>query len=128
VLRAAAVTPLPQAPEIVLGALDLHGEIVPVIDLRKRFALPQRELRSSDQFLVTRTRGLRLALAVDGAETVCEAPAERALQPEKFLLGAPLVEAVARTEDGLVLIHDLESLLFRAEEELLARVLEGAHD
>lgn len=123
VVRAAAITPLPQAPEIVLGVLDLQGEVIPVINLRKRFRLPERRLRHDDHFLIARSSTRTLALVVDLAEEVREERELAVKAPEEVVAGLELVQGVASTEDGIVLIHDLERLLFPAEEELLSRAL-----
>jgi len=124
VVRAAAITPLPKAPEIVLGVLDLQGQVIPVINLRKRFRLPELELRTSDQFVIAKAKLLTVALLVDGAESVLEGSGEAVIPPEEILSGMGYLEGVTRTEDGLVLIHDLASLLFPEEEKLLARALQ----
>ena len=42
------ITPLPKAPDLVLGIINVGGQIIPVIDTRKRFRLPERELNLSD--------------------------------------------------------------------------------
>ena len=42
VVRAVEVTALPEAPEIVLGVVNVKGRIVPVINVRRRFRLPER--------------------------------------------------------------------------------------
>jgi purine-binding chemotaxis protein CheW len=128
VVRAAAITPLPKAPEIVLGILDLQGQVIPVINLRKRFRLPEREIRSEDQFVVARTETLTLALVVDSAESVMEQTDRSVIPPADILTGMVYLEGVTRTEEGLVLIHDLESLLFTAEEELLVQALEQVQE
>ena len=125
VVRAAAVTPLPKAPEIVLGVLDLQGRVIPVINLRRRFRLPVREIRTSDQFVIAQAGMLTVALAVDGVESVLEGGGEPVIAPDDILAGMDFLEGVTRTEDGLVLIHDLASLLFPEEETLLARALAG---
>jgi purine-binding chemotaxis protein CheW len=125
VVRAAAITPLPQAPQIVLGVLDLQGQVIPVIDLRRRFGLPTRDLRTSDQFVVARAGELTVALVVDGTRDVLDAGAEVMVAPDQVLsAGLDFLEGVTRTADGLVLIHDLASLLFPEEQTLLARALE----
>jgi len=123
VVRAAAITPLPQAPEIVLGVLDLQGEVIPVINLRRRFRLPERRLRPDDHLLIARSSTRTLALVVDVAEEVREARELEVKAPEEVVAGLEFVQGVASTEDGIVLIHDLERLLFPAEEELLSRAL-----
>ncbi|HJV33944.1 chemotaxis protein CheW [Geomonas sp.] len=124
VVRAAAVTPLPKAPEIVLGVLDLQGQVVPVINLRRRFSLPEREIRSDDQLVVARAGALTVALAVDGTESVLEEGELELTSPEEIVAGTSFLEGVAATRQGLLLIHDLEALLFPAEESQLSKALE----
>jgi purine-binding chemotaxis protein CheW len=124
VLRAAAVTPLPHAPEVVLGVLDLHGDIIPVISLRKRFGLPGRSIRSDDLFIVARTATRTVALTVDETEGVVEEA--NVVAPDEIVTGTSFLAGVTRTAEGLVLIHDLETVLFPDEEQLLAQALEQA--
>lgn len=126
VTRAAALTPLPQAPGIVLGILDLHGEIVPVVNLRKRFRLPERGIRSDDLFLLARTAKRRLILVVDATDGVVDAADCTATSADDIVSGMEFVAGVTRTAQGLVLIHDLETLLFPDEEKLLQEALEQA--
>lgn len=107
-----------------MGILDLHGEIVPVINLRRRFRLPERPIALSDQFVIARTGRLTLALVVDGAEGVVGQAAAGILPADDIVSGDGCVAAVARTAEGLVLIHDLDALLFPHEEEQIAAALE----
>ena len=128
VIRAVAITHLPKAPEIVLGVLDLQGQVIPVINLRQRFRLPEREIRSSDQYVIARANALTVALAVDGAESVLDETGEAVIAPDQILNGMGFLEGVIRTEDGLVLIHDLATLLFPEERSLLAQALKGGEE
>ncbi len=43
VLPMVAVAPLPQAPAVALGVINIHGQVVPALDIRRRFGLPPRE-------------------------------------------------------------------------------------
>lgn len=108
---------------VVLGVLDFQGQVIPVINLRRRFGLPERALRTSDQFVIARAKLVTLALAVDGVESVLEVCPGEVIAPDDILTGTGFLEGVTRTEDGLVLIHDLATLLFPEEELLLARAL-----
>lgn len=123
VVRAAALTPLPQAPEIVLGILDLQGDIIPVIDLRSRFRLPQRPIRCDDQFVVAQTPRLTLGLCVDATYEVAEIPGQEVVEPGSVVEGTAYLSGVTRTPEGLVLIHDLDALLFPEEEKQLETAL-----
>lgn len=68
---------LPKAPEIVLGVVNVEGRIVPVLDIRKRFRLPERDLDLSDRFIIARTPGRVVALAVDAVTGVVERSVEK---------------------------------------------------
>jgi purine-binding chemotaxis protein CheW len=129
VVRAAAITTLPKAPEIVLGLLDIQGEVIPVIDVRKRFRLPAREIRLSDQFIIANARSLKVALLVDSAQAVIEEAEDGQTCRDDFVQGMEYVSGVTRTEDGLVLIHDLDKFLSFEEEKLLMEAMEhGGHE
>ena len=62
IVRLVEIAALPEAPEIVLGIINVHGEIIPVIDLRKRFCLPERELELDSHLVIARTARRRVAL------------------------------------------------------------------
>jgi len=124
VVRAAAITPLPKAPDIILGILDIRGEVVPVINVRKRFRQPELEIRPSDQFIIARARSLTVALLVDAAESVVAEPEPGQTATDDFLTGMEYVAGVTRTAAGLVLIHDLDTFLSLGEEQLLLEALE----
>ncbi len=73
VVRAVEITPLPQAPEIILGVVNLQGALVPVIDVRRRFGLPGRAVRLEDRLILAVTPRRTLALPVDSVAGVKEA-------------------------------------------------------
>jgi purine-binding chemotaxis protein CheW len=127
ITRAAALTPLPKAPDIVLGILDLHGEVIPVVNIRRRFRLPERDIRPEDLFIVARAGSLKVALVVDEAHGVIE-PEKDPVPPENVMAGLDYVAGVTRTEDGLVLIHDLDTFLSLEEENSLSQALEQGHE
>ncbi len=125
-IRAAAITLVPNAPDIVLGILDIHGEVIPVINVRKRFKLPERAIRPEDRFIIARARSLTVALVVDAADMVMEAQEHGVVLSDDILAGMEYVAGVTRTEEGIVLIHDLDTFLSLGEERLLSEALEQA--
>ncbi len=124
IVRAAEVTPLPLAPEVVAGALDVGGRILPVYNLRRRLRLPDRPLGLDDQFVIAHTARRPVALIVDQALGLIDArPVDdgAALAPHlRHLRG------VLSLPDGLVLIQDLEDFLSPAEDEALQTALRAA--
>jgi purine-binding chemotaxis protein CheW len=114
-VRAARLTPLPQAPAVVEGLLNLRGALLPVLDLRRRFRLPPRPLSPSDHFIVAQAGARRVVLRVDRAEglLVLEPGALDATPRE--LPGVGYVAGALKLPDGLVLVHDLRTFLSEAE-------------
>lgn len=127
VVPAVHVTPLPKAPEIVTGIVNIHGEIVPVIDVRRRFALPPKpRLALSDRLVIARTRHRSVAVAADAVSGVLECPDEDVIAAGTLLPDSDYIEGVARLRDGLILIHDLETFLSLDEEETLSEAIADA--
>ena len=124
VVRAVEINPLPQAPEIVAGVVNVKGEIVPIINVRRRFRLPEREVALTDHLVIAHTARRPVGLLVDAVTDVIEYPEQDIAGAEGILSGLDYVEGVVKLQDGLVLIHDLDKFLSLEEEDSLDRVLE----
>ena len=124
IIRVVEVTALPKAPEIVIGVINLQGQVIPVFDIRRRFQLPAREMQLSDQLIIAATAKRMVGLIVDSVNDVIEMPGERIIAAEEILPELKYVEGVMKTEGGMVLIHDLERFLSLSEEKELDQVLE----
>ena len=123
VLPAVALTTLPMAPAIVEGVIDVRGRLVPVLDIRARFRLPARQMDLADHLVLARA-GLRtVALRADEAIELLHLDAQDVEPIEPAVPGASYVAGVARTADGLILLHDLQTFLTHAESEQLGRAL-----
>ncbi|MBI4523304.1 MAG: purine-binding chemotaxis protein CheW [Deltaproteobacteria bacterium] len=119
VIRAVEIIPLPKAPEIVLGMVNVQGRIIPVFNIRKRFRLPERELELSDQIVLARTSRRTVGLVVDAVSGVLELSESEILSPDDIVPETEYVEGVVKLKDGLVLIHDLNRFLSLDEERTL---------
>ncbi len=128
VVRAVEVTPLPKAPLIVLGVINVQGQIIPVFNLRKRFSLKQREIEPSNQFIIATTRTRVVALVVDTVVGVIERLEKEILAPASILSDVEYVEGVTKFEDGIVFIHDLGGFLSLDEANQLDEALKNTQD
>lgn len=126
IVRIVEITPLPKAPDIVLGVVNVQGRVIPVVNLRRRFRLPERELALADQLIIARTRERPFALVADSAHGVVECDERDISAPGRLVPGLEYLEGVAKTPDGLVLIHDLSRFLALEEEQLLERAMKNA--
>lgn len=121
VVRAVDVSPLPAGPEVIEGMVNVGGEIVPVLSVRRRFGLPERDVRPDQALILARTSRRRVAMVADdvaGVETV-----ESFVPREKIEAPAMAVRGVVQGEDGLVIIQDLEDFLLPNEDEELTAAL-----
>lgn len=122
-LRMIEISPLPKAPEIVIGVINLQGRIVPVFNVRKRFRLPEREMSLSDQLIVAQTSRRTVAMLADAISGVVAYPEQQVIAAERILPGLEYVEGVAKLADGMILIHDLDKFLSLEEETTLDNAL-----
>jgi purine-binding chemotaxis protein CheW len=125
IVRAVEVTALPSAPEIVLGVIDVEGRILPVLNIRRRAGLPEREIRPTDQFLLAQTTQRTVVLAVDEAEGVIERPMMTITRPASIVPGLEQIQGVITLEDGLALIYDLDRFLSLDEARALDEAMRG---
>jgi purine-binding chemotaxis protein CheW len=126
VVRAVFITPLPDAPAVVEGVIDVRGEIVPVYDVRLRFGLPLQRLRPDEQIVLAWTGDRRVAIRCDRTDWVAGAERSRPADGAELKHAGRHIVGVARLADGIVLIHDLQGFLEQAEAEALESAL-AAH-
>jgi purine-binding chemotaxis protein CheW len=126
VIHAVEINALPHAPEIVLGIVNVRGQVIPVINLRRRFRLPEREIALSDRIIIAHTARRTVGLVVDAMADVMDYPEQSIAGAESILPGLEYVEGVMKLPDGLVYIHDLDRFLFMEEETSLDEALETA--
>lgn len=117
-------TPLPGAPEIVSGVLNVNGEMVTIVDFCRRIGSPSIEIDPSQRLLILEMAGFLVGFIVDDVIGVAYRELEHGdCVPGKFMGTAP-VEGIVRLEDGLSIIIDPEKFFFEDERILLSNALE----
>lgn len=111
VVRVVASAPLPGAPAIVEGVINVRGTLVPALDIRSRFGYAPAAVDPDQHLIVARAGPRSVALRVDRALELMSVPAEAIERTERVVPGVPLVKGCARLADGVIVIHDLESFL-----------------
>ena len=77
VVRMVAVTPIPDSPPWLLGAVDVRGDVLPVIDLRTRLGRERQEPHPGMVLVIAAAKDGRVALCADGAGALQDmAPAD----------------------------------------------------
>jgi purine-binding chemotaxis protein CheW len=115
IVRAVTIAPLPNAPPAVEGIINVRGSIVAVLDIRRRFGLPAKPLDPAHYLVLVRAGARDVALRVDRAVDLVAVDPNAVDRAEAALGRNPEISGVAKLDDGLVLIHDLDAFLSAAE-------------
>lgn len=116
------VTRVPKAPKFLEGVVNLRGEVLPVVDQRRRFDMPPATAREARRLIVMRTERHRAGLIVDSVSEVLRSSAQ-AIEPAPDLTGETtrLVAGVINLDASgrIVMLLDPVELLTRTERGLL---------
>ena len=113
--RVVTIVPLPKAPAIVEGIINVRGQVVPVLDIRARFRLPPRAVLHTDHLILAHTGERLVALRADRALDLAHVDDWDIEDARTAVPGAEYISSVAKLPDGLVLIHDLRTFLQESE-------------
>ena len=111
VFRMVAITPAPQAHRFLLGAVDIAGQVAPVVNTRKLLGVTDRPIELSDQLIHVRTAAGAAVLWVDAGTDLVEFPASALPRESQAAGGWWASAAVLRDAEGLVHYHDPNQLL-----------------
>jgi len=111
VLQAVAISRLPSAPEAVEGVVNVRGDILPVLDLRRRFGFAAVPLHPDQHFIITRSDDRDVVLRVDAVHDLVEVADSDLSMPDDELAGRARIAGLARLPDGVVVIVDLARFL-----------------
>ena len=123
--RIADITRIPQSPDFVEGVINLRGNVIPIIDLRKRFNMPEREHDRQTRIVVGEIEGKTVGLIVDAVSEVIRLPANT-IEPAPKIVSkdqADYITGVGKLEDRLLMLLDIDKILTGPDKE---KVLEMA--
>jgi purine-binding chemotaxis protein CheW len=123
VIHAVEIRHLPKAPEIITGIINVKGQIIPVADIRKRFGLGAREIDPDNRLIIADTGKRQVAILVDTVTGIMDlAPGQLSVAKETLPFSEH-IRGVAKVDNGLILIFDLDRFLSLDEEKELDQAL-----
>ncbi len=128
IVRVPEITAVPNAPEHVEGVINLRGKIIPVIDLRKRFASQETEPGKKNRILVVELSDRKIGLIVNSASEVLKIPPSEIEAPPSVAQEGEVncVTGVGKLRGRLIILLDLTKLLQRRELRNLEEFAESA--
>jgi len=113
IVKMQPITAVPSTPEFVHGVTNLRGEVLPVIDLRKRFGIAMKDETQDTRIVVAEVSGFRVGMLVDEVTEVLNV-ADEAVEPAPALASAAdaeCIEGITRLDERLIILLSLDDLL-----------------
>jgi purine-binding chemotaxis protein CheW len=116
IVRVQPIRTIPNAPSYVEGIFNLRSEIIPVVNLHKRFYLKKVTISPEDEllsgFVIIKVDNMKLGVIIDRVSRVLTIERTQIQPPPQMLtgIGAEYIEGVVRRETGYLIILNLRSL------------------
>ena len=110
-------TRVPFVPDYVLGVFNLRGNVLPLIDLRKKFNAPTAEMDENTRFIVMKIQGEDVAFVIDKLTSALRIPKKNITPPpDTYSNEDDIIEGVGRLDDGrIITILKVDNLIRREE-------------
>jgi purine-binding chemotaxis protein CheW len=118
VVTAVEITPLPEATESVVGVINVHGVVMPVLNIRRKFRLPERNIEPDDSIVIVKGSKCLVAFVVDAVEGVIERSAHEIIPADNLLPHMAYTEGLITLDGEILIIHDIDKAL--SVEEIVA--------
>jgi purine-binding chemotaxis protein CheW len=125
VLHAVEITPVPKAPKIVIGLINVQGSILPVLNIRHLLHLPTVQTTLNDQIILARSTSFTVAILVDNVQGVAECNEQDIIAAEDLYNGIEHLEGVTNLKDGILYIYNLDAFLSSEERSEIEDLLSG---
>ena len=117
-----AITPIPNTPSYLKGVMNLRGTIVPVVDLRSKFAMEEAEYNQFTVIIVAKVGPKVMGLIVDAVSDVLNIPTADVQATPDFgaEVDARYINGMAKAGDKLVVLLDIDRVMNAVDDPSLA--------
>ncbi len=122
IIRYSTLTRIPQSADFVEGVLNLRGRVIPVIDLRKRFNIPENQMDESKRIVVVEIDKRIIGLIVDSVTEVRSIDDDQVSPPPHMgtAVNSDFISGMGQVEERLIMLLNLDSAFSEEEKECLA--------
>lgn len=119
VFLAAEISPLPGAPEIVKGVINLQGNITPVLDIRGRFQIEEKPLSVHDSFILIKAETRSFCIIAEFVENSINIPENEIKMKDSIWPGLTILDKILYIQGEIILINDVNKYFLPGEEIIL---------
>jgi purine-binding chemotaxis protein CheW len=125
IVKLQEITKIPQSPDYVVGITNLRGDVLPVIDLEKRFGIAAHEQTRDTRIVVVNMDHLKIGMIVAAVSEVLTID-DSVIEPTPAIVttvNSRFITGIARIDTRLVILLDLSLVLSEGEKEQTAALL-----
>jgi len=128
ILKEQRVYQLPQLPSFLCGVVNIRGEVIPLMDLRKRFGIDSTSAKG--RVIVIRSDREKVGLLVDGVRDIITLQPEEVVNPPAMFKGlkTEYMTGIGRSGDSIIILLNLDMLLTSEEKIQLGAVEKATGD
>lgn len=118
------VTKVPNAPYFIDGVINLRGEIIPIVNLKKRFNIAEKEVDSDTRIIINNIKGKDIGFIVDEASQVIKIDDADIEDAPDIIKGTErqYISGVGKVEDHIVILLNLEKILNEEEQKAVSDI------
>jgi len=107
------ITRVPQTPDYIKGLINLRSTVIPIVDLRLRFGLPQQEQTDATRIMVVNVAGKTLGIIVDAVSEVLRISHDQIAPPPPTVagLGREYLTGLVKLDNRLLILLDIDKIL-----------------
>ncbi len=117
-MKEISLTKVPQAEEYIEGIVNLRWNVIPVVNLRKRFALGEKKMDKQTRIIVVNINDRSLGFLVDRVNEVIDVEKEAINVPPQEIvkIDSSFIQGIVRYDERLVIMLDIENILISFDE------------
>ena len=113
IIRTMEITKVPRAQDFIEGVINLHGKVIPIVDLRRRFGFSSKAHDKNTRIIVIEINNMIVGFVVDSVSEVLRIPVATVEPPPPVVAGveSEYISGVGKLQDRLLILLDLDKLL-----------------
>ncbi len=117
IMRMRQITRMPNSPDFIAGVTNIRGNIIPVVNLRSKMGLPEKEYDKGTRIIVVEVSGTITGFVVDAVTEVLRIPSNITEAPPKIVAGinSEYIKSVGKLDNRILILIDLEKVLSTTE-------------